>query len=184
MKALQGIKEKIGKSLLRKRSTVNRDRRGYDLNKASHITIFYTDTDEDRYKCIREFSKALKDEYGTKRVKAVAFLEGSEKDVPIYHAHKLEADYITSDDLSWNLKASLNFRNILNEACDILIDIGEKENLRMHYALKYSRASMIVGRKDSPREDYYDISINAPTSVNMDVFLNEVEGILGKLNIQ
>jgi len=184
MKALQGIKKAIGRSILNRKAAGNRSRRGFDLNKASHITIFYTDTDENRYKRIREFSRSLKGEYGTKRVKAVAFLEGSEKEVPIYHAHKLEADYITTDDLSWNLKSSLNFRNILNETCDILIDIGEKENLRMEYALKFSKASMIVGRKGSPREKYYDISINAPSAVNIDDFLREVEAILGKLNIQ
>lgn len=184
MKGLQKISEKIGAALLRRRKPRKRVRRGYDLKTASRIVILYSDRDESLYRSLREYCKEVKDEFGLKRVKAVAFINATEKEVPIYHAHKLEMEYYTKSDLSWKLRSSQNLRTILNESCDILIDAATGDNLYLDYFVKFSTASMIVGRSGSPREYNYDLTLNLDKSMKTDVFLKETVAILGKMKIQ
>jgi len=146
--------------------------------------ILFNDSDEARYRRIRQFAKDLKDEYGIKLVKGISFINGTEKDVPIYHAHKLEMDYFTRDDLSWNLKASQNLKSLRDERFDILIDITDTKSLHIDYFLKYASASMKVGRAGSYRENEFDLIIKSPESYSTELFLNQTKEILGNLSIK
>ena len=184
MNGLKKISERIGKAILSRRSPRNRGRKGYNLKTAQRILILFADKDEELHRAMRAFCKDLKDNHGLKRAKAVAFINGTEKDAEIYHAHKLEMDYFTREDLSWKLKASQNLRTILNEPCDILIDAAKGDNLYLNYFVKFCSASMIVGRSGNPREDNYDLTIQMDRSRDTESFLKETESILAKLNIQ
>lgn len=184
MKALTNLKEKLSRILLQKRVSSGRRTQGFDFNRAEKVSILFVDADEGKYKLIKQFARELKSEFGIRQVKGIAFINSAEKEVPIYHAHKLEMDYFTREDLSWNLQASQNLKLLRDESCDILIDVSEINSLHLDYFLKYSSAKMKVGRAGTPREKEYDLIINTPENYNTKVFLDQVKEILGNLKIQ
>jgi hypothetical protein len=160
-----------------------RIRKGFDLHAASSIAIVYKDQDENYFKTIRKIAKELKDTFSTKHIMVLGWIDGTEKEVPIYQAHKLEIDYFTKDDLSWKLQASNNLQTFINEDYDILIDLVSSNDVQVDFVIAHSQAKMKVGRKGSSREKSYDFIVAIGEQSSTEQLFNEIVKMLSKLKL-
>lgn len=184
MGVISKLKEKAGKLFLSGKGSSGRLRRGYGLQNAEKILIVYRDEDEARYKRLKKLFRDMKEEHDLKLVRGIAFIDAGEKEVPVYHAHKLEMDYLTREDLSWNAKASQHMRSLLREDFHILIDIAETRHPVLDYFISHSQSAMKVGREGSSRSAEYDFRVSAPDSFSPEVFFNQVKDLLANLKIE
>ena len=178
------IKSQITAHLLRRSGVSLRDRKGCDLNNAMNVAILCEETDENGFKLMRKLAKQLKDEFGVRHVRILSFIDGTEKDVPVYQAHKLESDFITRDDLSWKLNPSNNLRSFLDEEFDILIDLSGSPQIPLEYIIRHSRAHMKVGKNTSPRSAFFDISVNLSSQAGNDLLFREVVKLLSNFTFR
>jgi hypothetical protein len=184
MKLVQIFKKKVGKFFLAKEQEPSRARRGSDFNRAQHVGLLYEDLDEAHYKKVKDYVKHLKNEYGIRKILALCFIDTNEKKVPEWHAHRLEFEYFTRDNLNWHLKPDSHLKNFTDMEFDILIDLSTKDCVPLRYVLAHSKAKMKVGRKGSPGEDSYDLVLDLSDESNTDKFLEQVNFYLTNFNIQ
>jgi len=181
---LEPIKKSASKFLLKKKKEAKRTRKGSDLHSASSIAILYHDSDENNFKLIRKIAKEIKDEFGVRNVAIMGWVNGNDKVIPIYQAHKLESDYFCDSDLSWKLQPSSHLSNFLADQFDILIDLVNQNALPVNYVLSQSKAKMKVGQKGSSREKYLDLIIAVPDNSSTGLLFREVIKVLSKLKIE
>jgi hypothetical protein len=178
------IKTQISAHLLKRSGACQRDRKGCDLNKAMNVAILCEDTDENGFKLMRKLAKQIKDEFGVRHVRTLFFINGTEKDVPVYQAHKLESDFITREDLSWKLSSSNHLKTFLNEEFDILIDLADSSLIPLEFVVRHSRAHMKIGNNASPRSPFYDISINLPSDAGVESLFREIVKLLSNFTFR
>lgn len=178
------IKTQITTHLLKRSGVCQRDRKGCDLNKAMNVAILCEETDESGFKLMRKLAKQLKDEFGVRHVRILSFIDGTEKDVPVYQAHKLESDFVTREDLSWKLNPSNHLRSFLDEEFDILIDLAGSTLIPLEYIIRHSRAHMKVGKNSSPRSAFYDVSVNLPAQAGNDLLFREIVKLLSNFTFR
>lgn len=184
MKLVQQLKKKVGRYFLQKEEEVPRARKGSNFNQAQHVGLLYEDINEAHYKRIKSYVKHLKEQYGIRKLLALAFIDTDEKKIPVWHAHKLEFEFFTRSDLNWHLKPGSHLRSFTETEFDILIDLSSKDCVPIRYVLTHSKAKMKVGRKGSPGEDHYDLVLDLGKDEELDKFLEQVDFYLTNFQIQ
>ncbi len=180
---LQKIKTSIGRFLLKREATTDRKRKGSNFNEARSIALVYLESDEAHFKKIKSFVKFLHDEYGIRKVMAFGYGEFDKKDVPRWLTHKLEFDYFTKEDLSWNLKPSQHILTFIEEPFDILIDTTNSDKVPLGYVVSQSKAHMKVGCNSAPGKENYDLMMNIDP-FDFDKYLEQVNLYLSNMKIQ
>lgn len=181
---IQNIKKKAGQYFLEREGEVKRQRKGFNFSNAQRIALLYEDHDEAFFKKIKNYVKYLHAEHGIRKVMAFGFIDADSKNIPIWHAHKLEFDYFTRGDLNWHLKPSHVIKQFTDRDFDILIDLSQEDCIPLNYVLSHSQAKMKVGRAGSPNESAYDLLISMDEGQGIDQFINQVNFYLSNLDIQ
>ena len=141
MKRLLKVRYIIGKRVLKRllKKENKRNIKYCNINTAKSFGILcYLENEED-YKKIVKLVKYLRDQFGIKIVKALAYYTNN--DNPFFLKSKLGFDFYTTSDI--NLFAFPNnvlVRNFINTDFDILLDIADKEIIPQRFVLHYSKS--------------------------------------------
>ena len=153
----QKIKKRVAHYVLQFSPKVERLRRGSSLRQMQSMVILYTDTDEAKYKLVRDIATYIKKEFGVKRVMRVAFIDEESKFIPAWHLRKLEADYFCKSDLNWFGRPVSNVEPLLHEPFDVLIHFDPDESVALDFFVMASKAKMKVSNHSKLRKKDYDI---------------------------
>jgi len=178
------LRGRMAAYFLRKEKEPSRKKQGANFSTAESIAILCVDTDEAAFKKLRKYVQYLRTEFQVKTVVVFSFINGTEKNVPIYHAHKLEYDYFTFEDLTWNLQPGQSIKNFILRDFDILIDTTSGEFYPVRYVLINSGARMKVGRTDNEAAKYLDLTINISRESGFDKFMTQVDHYLSKFSFK
>ena len=157
----QSLQLKIAKRMLRRANGHDRKKKGVNLKNASQIILVYSETDEAKFKLVKDIALYLKKEFDIKRVMRFAYIEADEKLIPAWHMRKLESDFFCSSDLNWYKKPVKNVQSIIQEPYDILIHLDPDEHIALDFLVAESWAKMKVANYASVRANDFDILLPA-----------------------
>lgn len=184
MEIFKGIRTKIANKRLDKEHGVARDHKGSTLLKSKSFAILYKDTDEQRYTEIKAYVEQLKKEFGITDIKAYAYVDREEKNLPSWQIKHKEFDFFFRKNVKWNMQPSVGVTGFTNQEFDILIDLSRDECLPVSFVLARSKAKMKVGRVDSTSAKFYDLLIDVDENISLKDYLNKVNYYLTKFNFE
>ena len=184
MGLVQNVKNKVGRYFLGRENETKRNKGGSNYASAGHVALLYKDDDEDFFKRIKSYVRYFHEEHGIRRVMALGFVDTDEKNVPPWHAHKLEFEYFTRKDLNWHLKPSRDVKSFTDHEFDVLIDLTDEDCVPLKYVLMHSKAKMKVGRKGTVSEEQYDLLLDMQGDKSLDKFIDQVNFYLTNFKIQ
>lgn len=184
MKLLRKLKTAFGIRVLHAEVEPVRIRKGFNFNSAESVGIIYLDRDEEFYKKLHEYAGYLKNEFGIKTVSLLGFVDEPEKKIPAYQQHKLDGEFITRLNLSWNQRPATGVENFTSSDFDILIDFSDGNVLPLNFILKESRAKMKVGMRGRRAERYCDFILNLGEEVSADIFVTTLNAYLSNPKIK
>jgi hypothetical protein len=156
------LKEKIAHYMLRKTRGYDREKKGVNLRGADQILLVYAETDEAKFKLVKDIANYLKKEYDIKHIMRVAYVDVEEKSVPTWHMRKLESDFFCKSDLNWQGRPVKNVQAIQEVPYDILIHLDPDAHVALDYFVAHSHAKMKVANRSEARPDDFDILLPAP----------------------
>lgn len=151
----------MAKRMLRSMKEAVRSKKGVNLRGASQIMLTYTETDERKFKLVKDIALYLKKEYDIKRVMRFAFIPADEKAIPTWHMRKLESDFFCQSDLNWWERPVKNVQSHMDEPYDILIHLDPDEAMPLDFFVAGSKAKMKVANFSNSRAGDFDILIPA-----------------------
>ncbi|MCC6599143.1 MAG: hypothetical protein IT223_00540 [Crocinitomicaceae bacterium] len=184
MKLIRKLKHIAGKKRLLAETAPERARAGSNFNAARKIGLVYKDQDEEFFNKVRTFSRYLKDNFGTRTVLAMGFVDETQKHLPVWQAQKLEFGFFTREDLNWYLKPVKKVKSFLAEDFDMLIDLSSGNEVPVNFILKESAALMKVGRNGSDAEQFCDFIIDMNASEPLDNYIKQLNIYLSNPKIQ
>ena len=153
------MQQRIAKRMLRSAKAQDRPKKGVNLRGANQIILVYTETDERKFKLVKDIAVYLKKEYDIKRVMRLAYIEGDEKSVPNWHMRKLESDFFCTSDLNWYDKPIKNVEAHSTEPYDVLIQLDPDACTALDFFVAASKAKMKVANFSVNRPQDFDILI-------------------------
>lgn len=138
-----------------------RPKKGVNLRGASQIILTYIETDERKFKLVKDIALYLKKEYDIKRVMRFAYIPADEKAIPMWHMRKLESDFFCESDLNWYQRPVKNVQPHMDEPFDILIHLDPDEAIGLDFFVASSKAKMKVANFSKARSEDFDILIPA-----------------------
>lgn len=184
MDIFDGLRTKIAKNRLKKEKESPRLRKGHTLTKCKSVALLYKDTDEARYLTIKKYLNFLKTEFGIPEVKAYAYVDKDEKDLPDWQIKHQEFDFFFRKNVKWNMEPSVGVTMFTNNEFDILVDLSRDECIPISYVVARSKAKMKVGRVDSSCARFYDFLIDVDQNISLDDYLKKVSYYLTKFNFE
>lgn len=170
------------KSFKREFKNYKRAGKVYNLDEARSLTILYYLDSEETLSIIKKYVKYLKEEEGIKRVLAVGYYDGPEKEVPEYISPKLEFDFLLKHQHAKTGKPTGNLaKNYAHEEFDILLDLTFEKKLPLQYLLNWSHARFKVGVHDESTLNFYDLTV-IQTSKSLTDLIDNINSILKKIN--
>ncbi|HLP13177.1 MAG TPA: hypothetical protein VK177_14665 [Flavobacteriales bacterium] len=183
MGLFDGIKRRMAQSGF-KREFKNYVRAGkvYNMDEARSVTILYYLDNEETFSIIKKYVKYLKEEEGIKRVMAIGYYDGDEKNVPEYISPKLEFDFIVKHVHAKSGKPAGNIvKNFIEQDYDILLDLTYDKKLPLMYMLNWSAARFKVGVHQEENLKFYDLNIIQHNKSLTDL-IDNINSILKKIN--
>ncbi len=154
----------------------------YNLEEARSVAILYYLDSEETLSIIKKLVKNLKEEEGVRKVLAIGYYDGHEKEVPSYVSPKLEFDFILKHEHAKTHKPSGNLaRNFPHEEFDILLDLTFEKKLPLMYLLNWSSARFKVGIHQEENLRYYDLTVIQLSKTLTDL-IDNINSILKKIN--
>lgn len=153
------MQKRISKRLLRSAKAQEHPKKGVNLRGADQIILVYKETDERKFKLVKDIAVYLKKEYDIKRVMRFAYIEGDAKSVPTWHMRKLESDFFCTSDLNWYDKPVKHVEAHESEPYDILIHLDPDESTALDFFVAASKAKMKVANFSANRPQDFDILI-------------------------
>ena len=147
--------------MLRKTKGYDREKKGVNLRGAEQILLVYAETNEAKFKLVKDIAVYLKKEYDIKHIMRLAYVDVDEKSVPTWHMRKLESDFFCKSDLNWQGRPVKNVHAILNMPYDILIHLDPDTHVPLDYFVAHSHAKMKVANHSEARSDDFDILLPA-----------------------
>lgn len=176
------LKKIIGKRVLKNilNKKVDRKVRFCNIKEANSFGILCVVKDEKDYKKILKLIKYLRDEFGIRGIKALAFY--TKKDNPHFLQSRLGFDFFNTKDLNWFcFPNTIVSRNFINENFDILLDITDGDVVPQQFSLYYSKAALKVGTFSKKNKPFYDLMIDFKGS-DFQENINHVVNYLDMIN--
>lgn len=153
----------IARYMLRRCKGYERLKKGVNLRGAEQVILVYSETDESKYKLVKDIAIYLKKEYDIKHIMRLAYVNAEEKAVPNWHMRKLESDFFCKSDLNWFLKPIRSIQAIQQEPYDILIHLDPDEYIPLDFFVAESRAKLKVANYSTSRTEDFDILLPPKT---------------------
>lgn len=170
------------KRFIREFKNFKRSGKVYNMDEARSVAILYYLDSEETFSIIKKYVKYLKEDEGIKKIFALGYYDGSEKDVPSYVSPKLEFDFILKHQSAKTYKPSGNsVRNFIHEDFDILIDLTIEKKLPVQYLVNWSVAKFKVGIHQEENLKFYDLTL-IQESKSLTDLIDNINGILKKIN--
>ena len=132
---------------------------GCSLKNAKSVGLVYLERDHAHYREIKGLAKALKEEYGVKRVGLMSYVPADEKETPNWLVKKLDSGYLCKSDLNWHGWPTKEFEAFVDTPFDILIDLEIEPVLQLKFVVRKSLAAMKVGIDNAPWNDDLDVRL-------------------------
>ena len=175
------FRDNIGRYFLSKEKPAKRNARIMNFHNANEIALLYESQSEASLIMVKQYVKSIKAEFGIKRVMALAYLDSN--DVPRYHQHQLEYDYLNKKDVNWYGKPTgMVSKNFVVKDYDILIDFTEGTCQPLNFVLVQSKAKFKVGKSTSKMEEHFDLTINVKEGGTFENFIKQTTHFLNKIN--
>lgn len=165
--------------LAHKMKSVRRNKMFLNMNDAKTIGIIFDGTDSENFELVKKYISYLKEM--KKRVKAIGFF--NMKNSPPMAYSKLEYDFFSMKDLSWNnVPKNIYVKNFIEEQFDILLDLNIGELFPLRYISTLSRAKFKVGRSTKWNRSVCDLMLDIPSPHNLKYFLKNLDTYLFIIN--
>jgi len=184
MDVFDGLRTRIAKNRLKKEQEATRLREGYNLTNCKSVALLYKDIDEERFLTIKAYLVLLKTEFNIPEVKAYAYVDKDEKNLPTWQIKHQEFDFFFRKNVKWNMEPSVGVTMFTNNEFDILVDLSRDECIPISYVVARSKAKMKVGRVDSACSRFYDFMIDVDQDISLSDYLKKVSFYLTKFNFE
>ena len=159
--------------------SVRRNKMFLNLEDAKTIGIVFDATENENFELVKKYIHYLKEL--KKRVKSIGFF--NMKETPPMAYSKLEYDFFSLKDLSWNnIPKNIYVRNFIEEQYDILIDLNLKDSFPLKYISTLSRAKFKVGKSSKWNSSIFDLMIEPDSSKGLKLFLRNIDKYLFIIN--
>jgi|ERR1051326_6577479 hypothetical protein len=177
---IQDIKNFAGNySLSQEVKSLKRNKTFLNLEEAKTIGIVFDATANEDFETVKKYISSLKEL--KKRVKAIGFFNMKESPPMAYS--KLEYDFFTLKDLSWNnIPKSIYVKNFIEEQFDILLDLNMNETFPLKYISSLSRARFKVGKSTKWNSSIFDLMLDINSARNLKYFLKNLDTYLFIIN--
>lgn len=178
MSFIQNIRNFFGNYLLSQQiKSLRRNKQFMNMEEAKTVGILFDATNSDDFSLIKKYILYLREM--KKRVKALGFF--NQKVIPQMAYSKLEYDFFSLKDLSWNnIPQNVYVKNFTEEEFDILIDLNIHDSFPLKYISAMSKARFKVGKKSNCNTP--DLMIEADSSKGMKYFLRNMDTYLFLIN--
>ena len=179
MKPLEQIKQKLGRSVLKKNmKSHERNKVFHNFNTAKSVGILFDATDHQNYETARSFAKFLTE----KKIRIYGLGFADSKEVTNFYQFYTGFHFFTIKDSNWQgIPGNHNINDFINEKIDILIDIHLIENFQLEYINSMSKASFKIGPYN-PNISSYDFMIDISTNPTADFLCEQIKHYLSIIN--
>ena len=179
MKAFDQIKEKIGRSVLKKTmKNHERNKVFHNFNTAHSVGLLFDATDHQNYETARSFAKFLTEK--KLRIYGLGFADS--KEVMSFYQYYTGFHFFTIKDSNWQgIPSNHNINDFINEKIDILIDLHQGENFQLEYINAMSQAAFKIGAF-SPDSKNYDFMIDISSNPTADFLCEQIKHYLSIIN--
>ena len=171
-------KDRIFLWRLKRLAQPERERKGCSLKNANSVGLVYLERDHAHFREIKGLAKALKEEYGVKRVGLMSYVPTDEKETPNWLVKKLDSGYLCKSDLNWHGWPTKEFEAFVDTPFDILIDLELEPVLPLKFVMRASMASMKVGVDHPDWNRDLDVRLVAEALAEDEDEMEEVDVIL------
>lgn len=169
----------LNREIANKHSKVERNRKFFNLETAQSIGIVFDASSENSYNRVSGFVRHLQTFHKT--IKAIGYV--NYKDLPHYVMQRITYDFITTKDLSFNLKPNNAFvKDFINQEFDLLIDFNIDKNPTLIYITALSKAKFKIGAYDELMSEYLDFMIQGVGHDQLALLAKEVLHYLEELS--
>ncbi len=179
MKPLDQIKQKIGRSVLKK-NMKNHERKKvfHNFNTARSVGLLFDATDHGNYETARSFAKFLTE----KKLRIFGLGFADSKEVMNFYQYYTGFHFFTIKDSNWQgIPSNHNINDFINEKIDILIDLHQGENFQLEYINAMSKAAFKIGTY-TPDSTHYDFMIDISTNPTADFLCEQIKHYLSIIN--
>ena len=180
MNLIQNIKEVFGNYFLsQERKSVRRNKIFMNMAEAKTIGIVFDATDKENLDLVKKYVAYLKEM--KKKVKAIGFF--NQKVTPAMAFSKLEYDFFSLKELSWNnTPNSIYVKNFIEEEYDILLDLNLNDLFPLKYISSLSRARFKVGKKTEKNSFTFDMMMELEKDKSLKYYLKNIDTYLFVIN--
>ena len=180
MSVVQSIKNTFGNYFLsQERKSVRRNKIFMNMEEAKTIGIVFDATDKEDFDLVKKYVTYLKEM--KKKVKAIGFF--NQKETPPMAYSKLEYDFFSLKDLSWNnIPNSIYVKNFIADEYDILLDLNLNDLFPLRYISSLSKARFKAGKKNEKNNSIFDMMIELGKGKNLKFFLKNIDTYLFVIN--
>ena len=179
MKALEQIKEKIGRLKLKSNlKSHERNKTFHNLNTAHSAGIIFDATDHTNYESARTFAKFLND----RKIRIFGLGFADSKEVMTFYSYYTGFNFFTIKDTNWQgIPFNHNINDFINEKIDILVDLHQSDNFQLEYITAMSKASLKIGPYTS-NPNHYDLMIDISSNPTSDFLCEQIKHYLSIIN--
>jgi hypothetical protein len=180
MSLIQNIKDAFGNYFLSmERKSVHRNKKFMNMEEAKTIGIVFDATDKEDFELVKKYVLYLKEM--KKKVKAIGFF--NQKESPPMAFSKLEYDFFSLKDLSWNnIPNSVYVKNFIADEYDILLDLNLNDLFPLRYISSLSKARFKAGKKSEKNNSIFDMMIEMEKGKDLKFYLKNIDTYLFVIN--
>ena len=180
MSLIQNIKDAFGNYFLSmERKSVHRNKKFMNMEEAKTIGIVFDATDKEDFELVKKYVLYLKEM--KKKVKAIGFF--NQKESPPMAFSKLEYDFFSLKDLSWNnIPNSVYVKNFIADEYDILLDLNLNDLFPLRYISSLSKARFKAGKKSEKNNSIFDMMIEMEKGKDLKFYLKNIDIYLFVIN--
>jgi len=150
-----------------------------NMAEAKTIGIVFDATDNEDFDLVKKYVAYLKEM--KKKVKAIGFF--NQKITPAMAYSKLEYDFFSLKELSWNnIPNSVYVRNFIEDEYDILLDLNLNDLFPLRYIASLSKARFKVGMKSERNNSIFDMMIELEKGKNLKFYLKNIDTYVFAIN--
>ncbi|MFP4365680.1 MAG: DUF6913 domain-containing protein [Bacteroidales bacterium] len=181
MTFLQGIREKTGRYILKKKiRRSSRTKEFINLEDATRIGVIFHQTDYNSFESVQKFLKKLAED--GKQIFAIGFIE--KKEIPQEYVLKKGFNFFCLKELNWYFKPEPVFvADFIERDFDLLINLSIDNVFPVDYIFALSNARFKVG-KYSAEYEFADLSIDIKKSGDIDYLIMQISHYLSEINVK